>query len=186
MGRCILLSTRHQIRTRSCPFFIFPDNISGVQVCKPNSPVFSNESGKFCFARNFPAGNMLTSLVCQSPPATSTLTSTSTSTSTPTSTPMSTSTSSTSLIPTNECGSKACWRFSNLIRSKMNSSIDPCDDFYRFSCGAAKRSSEEEMEEIIGERLERILTDTNSARHPWSEALLSFFKSCRTRFLGAS
>ena len=181
MARYIQLRNRHQIPTRSCPFFIFPDKSvwSGVQVCQPNSPLFSNESGKYCFARNFAPGDIFSKLVCQSPPTTSTLTSTSTLT--PTSTSMSTSTST---IPANECGSEACWRFSNLIRSKMKTSIDPCHDFYRFSCGSATRSSYEEMEEIVGKRVEKILTDVNAGRHPWTQALISFFKSCQTRFLG--
>merc|ERR1711971_891853 len=128
------------------------------QVCLENSPVFSNSSGRFCFAKN-PVGNFYSKLSCAK----------STTTSTPTPT------------PTGECRSEACSRLSEFLQSKMNTSINPCDDFYRFSCGAAKMSTRDQMEENIGERLEVLLTDEAAGRHPWTKALISYFKSCRTR-----
>ena len=104
-----------------------------IQVCLYNSPVFLNSSGRFCFARN-PLGNSYNKLSCANLPNITT----------PTPTP----------TPTGECRSEACTRLSKLLQSKMNTSVDPCHDFYRFSCGAAKKSTTQQMEEMIEERLE--------------------------------
>ena len=35
-----------------------------VQVCQPNSPMFSNASGNFCFARNFASEDTFSRLTC--------------------------------------------------------------------------------------------------------------------------
>ena len=38
------------------------------------------------------------------------------------------------------------------------------------------------MEEIIGRRIEEILTDEDAGRHPWTKALVDYFRSCQTRY----
>ena len=118
-----------------------------MQVSLDKSPVFLNSSGRFCFARN-PIGNFYTKLSCAK----------STNITTPTPTPTPTPPPTPTPTPIGECRSEACKRLSEFLQSKMNTSIDPCEDFYRFSCGAAIKSTRDQMEELIGERLEVLLT----------------------------
>ena len=45
-----------------------------------------------------------------------------------------------------------------------------------------ERDLKEEMGEIIGRRIEEILTDEDAGRHPWTKALIDYFRSCQTRY----
>ena len=168
-----------------------------IQVCLPNSPVFSNSTGRFCFAKNLPEG-IFSRLTCVN-----NLTTTTTTTLVP---------PTTTAPPKGqvECKSEACQRLSEAIVTRMNTSVDPCEDFYRFSCGSAKRHVWKYMEESVEEKLEVLLNEVEGVKHTltqtlfsifpekkesighstktnkggknsWTQALLAFFRSCRQR-----
>ena len=121
------------------------------------------------------SGNSYNRLTC------STISSpTPTPTSSPSPTPTSSSTSTTK--DSSVCNSQACQALSESILSMMNSSVDPCEDFYRFSCGAAKKDVGTKKEELIGERLKTLFDDPPSDLDPWQQSLVSFYKSCKSRY----
>ena len=37
------------------------------------------------------------------------------------------------------CTSKACLKAANLILNNIDTNVDPCEDFYEFSCGQFKK-----------------------------------------------
>ena len=43
--------------------------------------------------------------------------------------------------PSTVCTTDSCNELSSLIMSRMDQSIDPCEDFYNFSCGAYEQAA---------------------------------------------
>ena len=132
---------------------------------------FTDIFQRYCFAPSS-FGNTFNRLTCSG--------TSSSSTQTPTSTTSSSSTSTTT-GGNSVCNSKACQALSQSMVSMMNTSVDPCNDFYRFSCGAAKESVAMKMEKLMGERLKILFDDPPKQLDPWQQSLVSFYKSCKSR-----
>ncbi|XP_057330759.1 neprilysin-2-like [Microplitis mediator] len=97
------------------------------------------------------------------------------------------------LISDNVCDSPSCIHTASEILKNMDSSVDPCDDFYKFACGGFIKSTiipDHDMrydsfsagENLISNQLRRSLEDLNSTDMPYAFRLAkTLYSSCMNK-----
>ena len=95
-----------------------------------------------------------------------------------------------------ECHAAECVKVATYIRNSLNTSVDPCEDFYRFSCeGWIKRNPipksyndystftklaqeiEDELRSLL-EKHDKLLDDESNTEYEALRKAKNFFKSC--------
>ncbi len=92
--------------------------------------------------------------------------------------------------PSDICTTNACQTAGKLIRDSINSSVDPCDDFYEFACGGwrathnippekSRTSGFDELNEELQKKLIEVLSEPPKVGDADSVIYaLDLFKAC--------